>query len=186
MVNAVSSILENIQISISHTTRKKRANEQEGVDYYFIDEKTFIDLKQQNKFLEHALVFNHHYGTSRAWVEKQIEKNIDLLLEIDWQGARHIKQHFPNSINIFILPPSLDTLRKRLNKRDQDSDVIIQARMARATEEMSHYHEYDYLIINDDFETAKTELQAIILSQRLKQSYQIFRHHALLDTLVKS
>ena len=165
----VSEILErvtNIKASISHTTRKCRPGEMDGINYHFVDEPTFAGMVKKNAFLEYAEVFGNHYGTSQEWVQLALEEGVDVILEIDWQGAEQVRQHFPKSISIFILPPSTQALEDRLNDRGQDNADVIQRRIAAAKEEMSHYADADYLVINDDFELARHQLEAIIIAQR--------------------
>jgi len=165
----VSEILEritNIKASISHTTRKCRPGEKDGINYHFVDEPTFADMVKKNAFLEYAEVFGNHYGTSQEWVQLALEEGIDVILEIDWQGAEQVRQHFPKSISIFILPPSTQALEDRLNDRGQDNADVIQNRIAAAKEEMSHYADADYLVVNDDFDLARHQLEAIIIARR--------------------
>jgi len=165
----VSEILErvtNIKASISHTTRKCRPGEMDGINYHFVDEPTFAGMIKKNAFLEYAEVFGNHYGTSQEWVQLTLEEGVDVILEIDWQGAEQVRQHFSKSISIFILPPSMQALEDRLNDRGQDNADVIQHRIAAAKEEMSHYADADYLVVNDDFELARYQLEAIIIAQR--------------------
>ena len=165
----VSEILErvtNIKASISHTTRKCRPGEMDGINYHFVDEPTFAGMVKKNAFLEYAEVFGNHYGTSQEWVQLALEEGVDVILEIDWQGAEQVRQHFSKSISIFILPPSTQALEDRLNDRGQDNADVIQRRIAAAKEEMSHYADADYLVVNDDFELARHQLEAIIIAQR--------------------
>ena len=165
----VSEILErvtNIKASISHTTRKCRPGEMDGINYHFVDEPTFAGMVKKNAFLEYAEVFGNHYGTSQERVQLTLEEGVDVILEIDWQGAEQVRQHFSKSISIFILPPSIQALKDRLNDRGQDNADVIQHRIAAAKEEMSHYADADYLVVNDDFEFARHQLEAIIIAQR--------------------
>jgi guanylate kinase len=176
LVNALVRSLPNLVISVSYTTRPKRPNEENGIHYWFIAEAEFQRMINEGVLLEHALVFGYHYGTSRSWVEHQLEQGIDVILEIDWQGARQIRQQFAQIETIFILPPSLEQLKDRLENRNQDHAEVISRRLEAATEEMSHCDEFDYLIINDDFDAALRDLQAIIRSRRLTKQYQM-RHY---------
>ncbi|HHI93007.1 MAG TPA: guanylate kinase [Gammaproteobacteria bacterium] len=163
-------LLENadgIGLSVSHTTRAMRSGEQNGVHYHFVDENTFKQMITQGDFLEHARVFDHYYGTSQAAVMAQLASGQDIILEIDWQGARQIRKRFDDAVGIFILPPSKTALRERLTGRGQDDEAIIARRMRDAETEMSHYDEFDYVVVNDNFDTAVADLQAIISSQRL-------------------
>lgn len=172
LVHALVDGEDDIEISVSHTTRPPRPGEKDGVDYNFVDEATFQKMIENKDFLEYAEVFGHHYGTSREWIMQTLEKGIDVILEIDWQGARQIGQLFHHVKPIFILPPSLETLRQRLESRKQDSEDVIEGRMQQAISEMSHYHEFRYLVINDDFDRALDDLLCIVRSERLKRHHQ--------------
>jgi len=183
LVKAVTHSLSAITVSISHTTRPKRPAEINGVNYYFIDPSEFQTMIAHHDFLEHAKVFNHFYGTSRSWVEKTLAQGIDVILEIDWQGCQQIQQLFPDCISIFILPPSLADLAKRLKNRAQDSLDIIQQRLADARETVSRIHEFDYVMINADFDHAVDDLKAIITANRLLQAKQILKLDKLLADL---
>lgn len=174
----------SVEVSVSHTTRAPRPGEQDGVNYNFIDVPGFEALIAEGDFLEHARVFGNYYGTSRSWVQQRLQAGQDVILEIDWQGARQVREIEPDALNIFILPPSRDALRKRLESRGQDSSDVIDQRMAEATSESSHYTEYDYLVINDDFAQALAELQSIFTSQRLRLPVQQVRHQRMLDELL--
>ena len=181
----LKALLENAQgigLSISHTTRAKRPGEQDGVHYHYVDEATFVQMVADGSFLEHAKVFDNYYGTSQAAVLAQLASGQDVILEIDWQGAQQVRKHFPQAVGIFILPPSKAALRERLTDRGQDDTTIIDRRMRDAEAEMSHYHEFDYVVVNDDFEGALGELQAIITSQRLS----IAKQQVLLRDLIQS
>ncbi len=163
-------LLENaddIGVSVSHTTRAMRPGEQDGVHYHFVNENTFKQMIAQADFLEHARVFDHYYGTSQTAVMTQLASGQDVILEIDWQGARQIRERFADAVSIFILPPSKAALRERLTERDQDDGAVIARRMRDAEAEMSHYDEFDYVVVNDDFDTAVADLRTIISSQRL-------------------
>lgn len=184
LVNALLESVANLEASISHTTRAPRPGENDDVDYHFVDEKTFENLVSQKAFLEHATVFGNHYGTSRLWVEKKLTAGIDIILEIDWQGAKQIRSMMPAAIGIFILPPSWQILEKRLRQRAQDAEEVIAKRMAQARDEMSHYHEYDYLIVNDNFAKALADLNAIIRVRRLRLPVQQIEQTDLLKKLL--
>src|SRR5262249_47425490 len=158
-----------------------RQTEINGVHYFFVSKQQFLKMIANNEFIEHAEVFGHYYGTSRDWVEKTLQQGTDVVLEIDWQGAAQIREQFPESTSIFILPPSMEILKKRLLNRRQDSMDIIEQRLAAASEEISHYHEFDYLVINKEFECALLDLQAIIRAKRLKCSVQLKRQRKLLE-----
>lgn len=151
LVKALINTLPDVKVSVSYTTRQKRPQEKEGVDYHFVDETEFETMIANGTFLEHAKVFGYYYGTSRHWVEKHLQAGEDVILEIDWQGAYQIRQQFAQSISIFILPPSFDLLRERLLYRNQDNPEVIERRLAAAVSEMKHYQEFDYLIINAAF-----------------------------------
>lgn len=184
LVNALVKSTHNIQDSISYTTRPARSSEVEGVDYYFVSNEKFDQLLAENIFLEHAEVFGHRYGTSRAWVEERLSAGIDVILEIDWQGARAVSQILPETVSIFIFPPSKNALESRLRSRAQDSEEVIQNRLAKAREEMSHYQEYKYIVINNDFATALADLQAIVRSNRLLCAVQQQQEISLISTLL--
>jgi guanylate kinase len=176
---------DDLQISVSHTTRAKRPGEEQGVHYHFIDHAGFLHMLEADKFLEHAEVFGNFYGTAEASVRDQLEQG-DLVLEIDWQGASQVRQRFPEAVSIFILPPSRDALRERLQVRGQDSEAVIDKRMQEAVSEMSHYTEFDYLIINDIFDAALAELECIIRSQRLRTPAQLGEHEDRIQQLLDS
>jgi guanylate kinase len=177
---------DELALSISHTTRSPRPGEVDGRHYYFVDEERFREMIDAGAFLEHARVFDHFYGTSQAGVESQLDAGQDVILEIDWQGAAQVRELLPESIGIFILPPSRAALEERLRSRGQDDQEIIARRMQDAVSEMSHYGEYDYLIINDVFAAARDELAAIILCRQLRLPAQQQRHAALLGDLLAS
>lgn len=164
-----------LRVSVSHTTRARRPGEQDGVDYHFVDRETFNEMVSSGEFLEHAQVFGHLYGTSAKGVRQQLDEGLDVILEIDWQGARQVRRQFPACVSIFILPPSADVLRQRLTERGQDEADVIERRMADAAGEIAHYAEYDYLVINDRFETAQADLLAIFRANRLRLDYQARR-----------
>jgi guanylate kinase len=157
-----------VRISISHTTRAPRTGEEHGREYYFIDDESFLDMIAEDAFFEHAQVFDNYYGTSKESIFGMLEQGLDVILEIDWQGARQIRQFYPEAIGIFILPPSLPALEERLRSRATDTDDVIQRRMAKAVNEMSHYHEYDFVIVNDDFDAALSQMAAIFMAMRAK------------------
>ena len=173
-----------MQVSVSHTTRSPRPGEVDGEHYHFVSKAEFEDLIEQGAFFEWAEVFGNYYGTSRITIEQTLHKGIDVFLDIDWQGARQVKAHIPDAVGIFILPPSTDVLRQRLQGRGQDSDEVINARMDEAVSEMSHYAEFDYVLINDDFDTAVASLDGIVASQRLRGTKQSLRHKDLINDLI--
>ena len=176
---------ENIVVSVSHTTRKMRPGEINGRDYHFIDQATFLSMVGSSAFLEHAKVFDNYYGTSQQHVEQQLLQGLDVILEIDWQGARQVRKLFPDSVSVFILPPSSQALAERLQNRGQDNDEVISRRMHDAVNEMSHYAEFDYLVVNDDFDTALQELRCIFKTNRLRQIQQERNLEQLLIELLK-
>lgn len=180
----LASDISDVSISVSHTTRAIRPGETNGVDYNFIDTETFNTMSANGDFLEHAQVFDNFYGTSQSWVEEKLASGVDVILEIDWQGAQQVRQKIPHTQSIFILPPSAEALEKRLQGRGQDSEQIIARRMADAKAEMSHYADADFIVINDNFEIAKRDLIHIIKSLRLRQKSQAKRHEKLLHELL--
>lgn len=184
LVNALVQSTADVKVSISHTTRQPRPGEEQGKNYFFITEQEFTNKVAQAEFLEYARVYGNLYGTSRAWVEEQLYAGVDVILEIDWQGARQIKNKFLQSIGIFILPPSSKILHQRLENRAQDHHEVITERMAHASDEMSHFDEYDYVIINDDYETALMELRSIIIANRCKKEIQAEKYKGLIKDLL--
>lgn len=186
LVKALLERMTSIQASVSHTTRPQREGEVDGQHYHFVSESTFNELCAQGVFLEHAQVFKNFYGTSAQTIKTQLQSGIDVILEIDWQGAQQVRQQIANTCCIFILPPSVETLQQRLIKRGQDKADTISSRMQEATQEISHFSEYDYLIINDDFDSALEELTTIIKASRLKLHIQHERHNNLISALLDS
>ena len=184
LLKSVLARMPELKLSISHTTRQQRPGETDGQDYHFVSVEAFKQMLDQESFLEHAEVFGNYYGTSQVWLESQLELGHDVVLEIDWQGARQVRKLMPECRSIFILPPSQEELHNRLTGRGQDSEEVIQSRMAAANREITHYDEYDYLVINDDFELACTELSAIFTARRLRRESQQVRQKALLDELL--
>lgn len=162
LINALLKQDARVALSVSFTTRSPRPGEQDGVHYHFVDDPEFVRLIGQNAFLEHAEVFGHRYGTARDPVQNKLKAGFDVLLDIDWQGARQLRQSFPSCCTIFILPPSLKALRNRLSRRGQDSEEAIDLRMTEARVEISHWDEFEHLIINDDFDAALADLQSIV------------------------
>lgn len=167
LVKALCEANSSIRTSVSYTTRPIRPGETHGIHYHFVSHDEFEAMLERSEFLESANVFGNHYGTSQGWVEEQLVAGTDVILEIDWQGALQVRKLLPDSVSIFILPPSRQALEERLHGRGQDDAEVIAKRMAQAKDEMSHFSEFDYLVINDDFAVALAELQAIIASQRL-------------------
>lgn len=180
LVKALIESISGVVVSISHTTRPKRSAEQEGVNYYFVSEPEFQKMINEDKFLEYATVFNHLYGTSKQWVEETLLKGLDVILEIDWQGCQQIQRLFPDCVSIFILPPSRATLSERLHNRKQDTKEVIQQRLADIREAVSHIYEFDYIVMNDDFNQAINELRKIIEVGRLLQRRQTEKYASLL------
>ena len=162
-------------MSVSHATRAMRPGEEDGVHYHFVSVERFEELAGQGAFLEHAQVFDNYYGTAEAGVRAQLEQGLDVVLEIDWQGARQVRERFPGAVSIFIVPPSIEALRERLSGRGQDSVEVVDRRMRDAQAELSHYPEYDFLVINDRFDQALAELRAIVTAERLREPRQAAR-----------
>lgn len=184
LVTALVGQNPELTVSVSHTTRPMRPGEQDGVNYHFVERDTFLAMLDRTEFLEHAEVFGNLYGTSQRWVEEQLAAGTDVILEIDWQGARQVKRLMPATRAVFILPPSRETLKERLTSRGQDDDTVIQRRMAQAEQEMSHYIESDFLVLNLEFDRALAELQAIVDCHRLRTSVQAERLSATLQDLL--
>jgi guanylate kinase len=172
LVKALLESTPNLQVSVSHTTRAIRPGETDGVNYHFVDESEFTSIRDAHGFFEWAQVFGNFYGTSRHAIQERLAEGIDIVLEIDWQGARQVKMLVDDAVSIFVLPPSTAALRKRLTDRGQDDDEIIEGRMLAARDELAHYDEADFIVLNDDFEIALKDLQSIIRAQRLSQQVQ--------------
>ena len=172
LVKALLESTPNLQVSVSHTTRAIRPGETDGVNYHFVDESEFTSIRDAHGFFEWAQVFGNFYGTSRQAIQERLAEGIDIVLEIDWQGARQVKMLVDDAVSIFVLPPSTAALRKRLTDRGQDDDQIIEGRMEAARDELAHYDEADFIVLNDDFEIALKDLQSIIRAQRLSQQIQ--------------
>ena len=172
-------------ISVSYTTRAPRPGEQEGVHYHFVDEARFVAMVERGDFLEHAQVFGRRYGTGRDKTAELLARGADVMLDIDWQGGQQVRRLMPEARSVFILPPSADELERRLRGRGQDDDATIARRMAEARAEMSHWHEYDFLIVNRDFEQALDELTALFLAPRLDRERQARRHAGLIRALLE-
>jgi len=162
LVEALIKKTENLCVSVSHTTRPPRPDEVNGINYYFVSINEFEEMIKNNAFVEHATVFDNHYGSSTKLIREKLDEGIDVILEIDWQGARQVKKNMPNAISIFILPPSNEALLGRLKQRAQDNDETINKRMSDAQNQMQHFNEFDYLVINDDFNSALNDLNLII------------------------
>ncbi len=184
LVNAVLSRETGIALSISFTSRKARPGERHAQHYHFISKEDFEAMIAKGDFFEHALVHGDYKGTAKQSVEPQLAAGKDVLLEIDWQGARQVREKLPDVISIFILPPSKEALETRMRNRGQDTEQVITQRLANAREEMSHYSEFDYVIVNEHFDAAVSELRAIFQAQRLKQDAQQQRYEGLIKTLL--
>jgi guanylate kinase len=184
LVKKLLETVSGVEISISHTTRPRRTGEQDGVDYYFVEPATFQVLVQEGMFLEHARVFDYDYGTSRHAVSERLRSGVDVILEIDWQGARQVRSQILAVRTIFILPPSRETLRQRLQHRGQDDEAVIERRMRAAISEISHCHEFDYIVINDDFDRALEALRAIVIANRHRRELQLQCQPELLQALL--
>jgi len=184
LVKALTGAAQHIVVSVSHTTRKMREGEKDGVDYHFVGQDNFLSMVGEGAFLEHAKVFDNYYGTSQSHVEQQLLQGQDVILEIDWQGARQVRKEFADAVSIFILPPSSSALKERLQNRGQDNDEIIKRRMRDAVSEMSHYAEFDYIIVNDDFDIALQELGSIFMANQLRQLQQEQKLQNLLTELL--
>jgi len=184
----VSALLKDdpqLVVSVSHTTRKRRASESDGVNYHFVDTDTFQRMSDDQAFLEHAEVFGNRYGTSKDAVSRELDQGRDVILEIDWQGARLVREHYPEAISIFILPPSRETLTQRLEGRGQDDPAVIAERTRQAREEMAHHGDYGYLVVNDQFGAALDDLLSIVHSARLGTKTQRQSLKTLLAELLK-
>lgn len=175
LLKAMMTNASGITLSVSHTTRTPRPGEENGVHYHFVDVPAFMRMVENAEFLEHAKVFDNYYGTSEAGVRDQLNSGTDVVLEIDWQGAQQVRKRFPDAVTVFIVPPSVEALRERLSSRQQDSDEVIERRMRDALDEMSHHQEYDYIVVNDVFETALADIEAIIRSHALLADRQANR-----------
>jgi guanylate kinase len=183
----VKALLERepgLRLAVSFTTRAPRPGEVTGVHYHFVDEARFLAMVREGAFLEHAEVFGNRYGTAEATVRDELGRGRDLVLEIDWQGARQVRTRFPGAVCVFVLPPSAEALRERLSRRGQDSAEVIDGRMRAARDEMSHYAEYDYLVVNDRFEQALDELICVACAERLRRNRCEPRLRAMLDGLL--
>ncbi|MDC1026086.1 guanylate kinase [Candidatus Thioglobus sp.] len=191
LVESLINNTTNLRVSISHTTRKPRADEVNGTNYHFVSVSEFQKMVSDGAFIEHAEVFENLYGTSKKLINDNLNNNKDVILEIDWQGARQVKQNLPSAISIFILPPSKEALELRLKNRAQDDELIIKKRMQDAENQMSHFNEFDYLVINDNFNAALADLESIIVSSNnlskrahLLLEEQSIKHKKLLKKLI--
>ena len=175
LTNALLAADPAIHLSISYTTRPRRPVEVDGQNYHFVDTATFKTMQENGEFLETALVHDNYYGTSQAWIEAEMKGGNDILLEIDWQGAEQVRRFFPECVGLFILPPSMEELERRLRSRGQDSDAVIARRLAVARDEMSHAPEFNYVIINKDFDEAKRDVISVVRASRLHTARQLAR-----------
>lgn len=183
LVRALLEAEPAVRLSISYTTRPPRAGEADGTDYHFVTPEAFDRMAAAGEFLESAEIYGHRYGTSRRWIDEQLKLGADLLLEIDWQGARQVRRLMPDAVGIFVLPPSLEALESRLKARRQDSPAVIERRLAAARDEIGHVEEFDYVIINDEFDRAAQELVSIIRAERLRTFRQLARHADLINRM---
>ncbi|MGB0466968.1 MAG: guanylate kinase [Pontibacterium sp.] len=184
LVKALLKRDNRVLVSVSHTTREKRPGEEDGKDYNFVEMARFNQMIEAGAFLEYAEVFTNKYGTSQQWVEAQLDQGMDVILEIDWQGAQQVRHLMPACVSVFIMPPSREELRSRLTGRGTDGEDVIDYRMSQAVSEMSHYGEYDYLVINDEFDLALDELASVFTSRRLDQSRQADKYQELFQGLL--
>ena len=185
LVHELASQDKNLCVSVSHTTRPARAGEENGVNYHFIEKSEFTTRLSEGDFLESAEVYGYHYGTSQLWVSEQLNKGLDVILEIDWQGAQQIRKLYPDTCSIFILPPSIEALTERLTERAQDDSETIDNRMQQAKGVMEHVAEANFVVVNDDFQTALQDIRAIIRSQRLMVTSQQSNLSDLLSSLIR-
>ncbi|HEX5336944.1 MAG TPA: guanylate kinase [Gallionella sp.] len=183
LVHALLNVNPQIKLSISYTTRNPRPGERDGKDYHFVSRETFLDMTQRGEFLESAEVYGNLYGTSQTWISNEIASGQDILLEIDWQGAAQVRRLFPESVSIFILPPSLEALEQRLKGRGKDNDEVIAKRMAAVREDVAHVAEFDYVIINDNLNEALRELNSVAITAKLRCAKQLSRHQDLINQL---
>ena len=183
LVNALIEREPAIELSVSHTTRPPREGETDGVDYHFVSRETFVQMAGRGEFLESAEVHGNLYGSSQAWIDARMREDRDIVLEIDWQGAQQVRRLIPGAVGVFILPPSLDALRRRLTARGKDSTEVIERRLANAREEIAHVEEFDYVIINQTFDVAVVDLVSIVRATRLKVTAQLTRFRDLINAM---
>jgi guanylate kinase len=186
LVKGLLASIDGVEVSVSYTTRQPRPGDVNGKDYHFLTPDEFSNMMKNSDFLEYATVFGNQYGTSRQWVVDKLEQGIDIILEIDWQGARQIRQIFTDALSIYIIPPSIEVLKQRLVARDQDDEAVVRSRMQQAKSEMSHAHEFDYMVINDDYAAALHDLGAILQANRLRMGRQLHNHEKLLAELAQN
>ncbi|MCD6060995.1 MAG: guanylate kinase [Moraxellaceae bacterium] len=185
LVKALVESMPGLGVSVSHTTRPQRPGELEGVNYHFTDREEFVRMIGEGAFLEHAEVFGNLYGTSKEWVVDQLQRDRDVILEIDWQGAQQVRRLLPESVGIFILPPSLEALQSRLTGRGQDSPEVIAHRLREAQGDIAHFGEFDFLVVNDDFDAALADLQSVVRAARLSYRSQSVRQEDLIRRLLE-
>ena len=183
LVNALLEAEPEIKLSVSYTTRPPRPGEMSGREYHFVSASEFARMLEASEFFESAVIYGNRYGTSRKWIAEQLKQGQDILLEIDWQGAQQVRKLMPGTVSAFILPPSLEVLEQRLSGRSQDSTEVIARRLAAVREEIGHVQEFDYVIINDDFDRAALDLRSIIRAERLKRPRQLARHTDLINRM---
>jgi len=186
LISKLLDTLDDAEMAVSHTTRLPREGEIDGKHYHFISADEFLNDVHNGDFLEHANVFGNHYGTSKKVVNELLSKGVDVILEIDWQGAEQVRKLMPEAKSIFILPPSKVELEKRLRGRETDSDDVIAKRLAQSCDDMTHYNEFDFVVINGDFDNAVKDLESIFLANRLKLDKQTQKNQSLLDELTKT
>lgn len=186
LVKALVDRVEDLSVSISHTTRPKRPAEVHELSYYFVDAAEFQRMVEAGEFLEHAEVYGNHYGTSKGWVERTLADGQDVILEIDWQGAEAAQVLMPESVSIFVLPPSIEALAERLGARQQDPESVIAGRLAEATADVARYSSFDFLVLNADFDQALNDIEAIVRAERLKKPRAQKKHQQLLAELLKT
>jgi guanylate kinase len=183
LVNALLEREPEVELSVSYTTRAPRNGEADGVDYHFVTRDAFLEMAGRGEFLESAEVHGNLYGTSQAWIDARTREGRDIVLEIDWQGAQQVRRLAPSALGVFVLPPSLEALRRRLTARGQDSSEVIEQRLANARDEIAHVEEFDYVIINQNFDVAVADLVSIVRATRLKVTAQLTRHRDLINAM---
>lgn len=186
LVKALVESMDHIGVSVSHTTRAMRPGEQNGVHYHFVTSQEFDAMVAEGEFIEHAQVFDHCYGTAHSQLATLLRQGEDVILEIDWQGARQVRKSIQDCLSIYIVPPTRDALEQRLRGRGQDTEEVIQRRLGKAVAEMQHLTEFDYLVINDEFSLALNDLQSILLARRLRLEYQREKHQAQISQLLRT
>ena len=184
LVKALVESMDHIGVSVSHTTRARRPGEQNGVHYHFVTSQEFDAMVAKGEFIEHAQVFDHCYGTAHSQLATLLQQGEDVILEIDWQGARQVRKSIQECLSIYIVPPTRDALEQRLRGRGQDTEEVIQRRLDKAVAEMQHFVEFDYLVINDEFSRALDDLRSILLARRLRLEYQREKHQAQISQLL--